>query len=173
MGMPKVMQSMSQIEDIIPRSSFPPAPRPVDVHPNQWGPKARIDEFSIINGRKYIPLVRNSLALTCGLDILFLRKGREGGLIAEGGDLDNRIKTLFDGLRMPKESEVKRPASQQESDDPIYCLLEDDALITDFSVRTDRLLTHPGAKESEVLLVIDVAVKVSHLTTNNLGFLSE
>lgn len=126
-----------------------------------------------VSGRKYIPLVRSNFALTCGLDILFLRKQGAGALIAEGGDLDNRIKTLFDGLRVPKPDEISQPPSQQEAEELTFCLLEDDALITDFSVRADRLLTHPGATESEVLLVIDVVVRVSHLTSNNLGFLSE
>jgi hypothetical protein len=120
-----------------------------------------------------VPLVRNSLALTCALDILFLRKGGEGSLIAEGGDLDNRIKTLFDGLRMPKPGEVGPPNAGEDPEAVTFCLLEDDSLITDFAVTTDRLLTHPGAKESEVLLVIDVVVRVAHLTSHNLGFLSE
>jgi hypothetical protein len=124
-----------------------------------------------VNGRNYRPLVRSSLALTCGLDILFMRKDGPGPLMAEGGDLDNRIKTLFDGLRVPLPHEVEQPTT--ESDAVTFCLLEDDALVTDFAVRTDRLLTHPGAGESEVLLVIDVVVNVSHLTSLNLGFLSE
>src|SRR6187397_3050423 len=51
--------------------------------------------------RSYIPLVRKSLDLMCSLDILFLRQEQPGSLILQGGDLDGRIKTLFDGLRMP------------------------------------------------------------------------
>ena len=49
----------------------------------------------------YLPLVRRSLGLACDLDIVFLRKGDPGATVSQGGDLDNRIKTLFDGLRMP------------------------------------------------------------------------
>jgi hypothetical protein len=132
-----------------------------------------LNEPVVVDGHAYIPLVRNNFALTCGLDILFLRKGREGALIAEGGDLDNRIKTLFDGLRVPNKGEVREPSLQEGAGAVTFCLLEDDALITDFSVRTDRLLTTPGAPDSQVLLVIDVVVRASHLTSNNLGFLSE
>jgi len=129
-----------------------------------------------VSGRHYLPLVRDSLGLTCGLDILFLRKDGPGPLIGEGGDLDNRIKTLFDGLRMPHHGEAGSAlegAPGATEDDPVYCLLEDDKLITDFTVRTDRLLTSPGASESEVLLVIDVIVRVSRLMNQNLGFLNE
>jgi hypothetical protein len=135
---------------------------------------AALTEDIEVLGRKYRPIVRTSLATTCSLDILFLRKDTGlGALVAEGGDLDNRIKTLFDGLRIPKPGEVTAPNSPEEAETVTFCLLEDDALITDFSVRTDRLLTHPGSKESEVLLIIDVVVRVTHLTSENLGFLSE
>ena len=129
-----------------------------------------------IGGQFYLPLVRDSLGLTCGLDILFLRKDGPGPLVGEGGDLDNRIKTLFDGLRMPSLGEVDPTLNDgpgSTGDEPMYCLLEDDKLITDFTVRTDRLLTAPGASESEVLLVIDVIVRVSRLLNQNLGFLNE
>lgn len=158
---------------VLPTPMPHPRPQTVDVSPNQWHVTYGLNEPVEVNGRKYVPLVRNRFALTCGLDILFLRKGGEGTLIAEGGDLDNRIKTLFDGLRMPKVNEIRPPTSQKEVEEITYCLLEDDALITDFAVRTDRLLTHPGAKDSEVLLIIDVAIKATHLTSNNLGFMSE
>ena len=157
---------------IIPRVTFS-RPQPVDVASGQSRIAVGLSLPIEVQGRKYVPLVRSSFALTCGLDILFLRKGGEGALVAEGGDLDNRIKTLFDGLRVPKPSEIEVASSLEEAESITFCLLEDDALITDFSVRTDRLLTHPGSKDSEVLLVIDVIVKVSHLTSNNLGFLSE
>lgn len=44
----------------------------------------------------FIPLVRNSLCLACDLDILFLRHDDDLRILQKGGDLDNRIKTLFD-----------------------------------------------------------------------------
>jgi hypothetical protein len=79
-------------------------------------------------GHNCIPLVRHSWLLTCSLDILFLRKEGPGALISIGGDLDNRIKTLFDGLRMPTADEGR---AEKADIDPLFCLLEDDALITD------------------------------------------
>jgi hypothetical protein len=46
------------------------------------------------------------------------------------------IKTLFDGLRMPT---VEEGRAEKADLDPLFCLLEDDALITDVVIRTDRL----------------------------------
>jgi len=51
-----------------------------------------------VSGKKFLPLVRQSLSLVCKLDILFLRKEEPGGIITQSGDIDNRLKTLFDGI---------------------------------------------------------------------------
>ena len=57
-------------------------------------------EFIIRDDIHYQPLVRNSLALVCSLEIVFLRAGPKGK-VYQGGDLDNRIKTFIDALRVP------------------------------------------------------------------------
>ena len=58
------------------------------------------------------------MALTCGLKILFLRKEGPGKLILQGGDIDNRLKTLLDALKMPSDlSEIVKDAT---IDDPIF-----------------------------------------------------
>ena len=119
-------------------------------------------------GKKFFPLVRESLALACGLKITFLRKEEPGSLISQGGDLDNRIKTLFDALRMPTESEVRE---DDQIDDPLYCLMESDSLITGFSVETDRLLSKPGSSAHEVRLIIEVDVRVLLAMHYNTTFL--
>lgn len=125
-----------------------------------------------VEGRCYLPIVRNSLRLTCELEILFLRKDGVEALVGNSGDLDNRIKTLFDGLRVPRPGEVKLgPVLPEEKDTFKFCLLEDDSLVTGFSVRTDRLLTRPGAASNEVLLVIEVIIRPTTLSTYNFGFL--
>ena len=112
----------------------------------------------------FVPLVRNSLYLGCDIDVLFLSHDEPLGLLKDGGDLDNRIKTLFDGLRMPNEkSEL---GGQVPIADPLYVLLEDDALISGFSVKTAKLLG--GAKHKHrVRLTIDVTVKVLRIFQQN------
>jgi hypothetical protein len=130
-----------------------------------------INEPITIGGRAFIPLVRRSLALVCELDILFLRNDVPGSIVKSGGDLDNRIKTLFDGLRIPKINEMD---SDSKSDaEPFYCLLEDDDLISSFTVRTDRFLTDPSQSEHRVLLVIEAKVTALRMTAENLAFLSD
>ena len=57
--------------------------------------------------------------------------------------------------------------------DPGYCLLEDDALITAIDVRTEQLLSRPGAAEKEVRLVIEVDVRISHPRSYNALFLGD
>jgi len=49
---------------------------------------------------RFVPLVREEFALTCSLNILFLRADIPGKVL-QSGDIDNRLKTLFDALRMP------------------------------------------------------------------------
>lgn len=121
-------------------------------------------------GQHFVPLVRRSLDLACELDILFLRNDAPGSIVKSGGDLDNRIKTLFDGLRMPSVDETKVGPSTA---DPCFCLLEDDSLISTFAVRTDRLLTDPERSEHRVLLVIEVKLTVLKLNSYNVGFLTD
>jgi hypothetical protein len=121
-----------------------------------------------VGDKFFLPLVRESAALICGLDILFLRKEEPGALVKQGGDLDNRIKTLFDALRVPSKDEMTFAGAT----DPelTYCLLQEDSLISDVAIRTDRLLTSPNAKPSEVRLVIGVTVKVTQLRQYDIQF---
>jgi hypothetical protein len=63
------------------------------------------------NGYRFIPLVTNDLSVACGIDILFLRPGHFGQVL-QSGDTDNRLKTLFDALRMPTDAnELGRTSS--------------------------------------------------------------
>ena len=85
-----------------------------------------------------MPLISKNPFMTCDLDVLFLRKEEPGRLIGNNGDIDNRLLTLFDGLRMPQtvdELDLSKPYPQPF----MLCLLEDDRLITGVNVRTDRL----------------------------------
>lgn len=104
----------------------------------------------------YIPLVTRRNGLGCRLDIKFMRPGHPGGVI-NGGDIDNRIKTLFDGLRMPHRADEIKGASPRAS---FYCLLEDDALVTDLSVATEQLLVPESKAKGEVVLSVGVTIHV-------------
>jgi hypothetical protein len=119
--------------------------------------------------RKFLPLVRERIALKCGLKILFLRK-EDTGRIYQGGDLDNRLKTLFDALSVPQNEQVVPTASIA---DPIYCLLEDDGLITAVNVETHRLLARPSASKHQVLLVVEVDIGITQSRLYNQAFLGD
>ena len=113
-------------------------------------------------GFRFVPLVNKRFELICSLNILFLRRSKPGELIKHGGDLDNRMKTLFDALKVPQDCDgVVGPPDADES--PFYCLLEDDALISGLKITTDRLLTpaNAGNHRHDVMLVIHVKMSAA------------
>ena len=114
-----------------------------------------------------MPIVLEDMDVACGLDILFLRPHQSGKALIQSGDLDNRLKTLFDALRMPKVGESLD--SPQEHEDSFFCLLQDDSLIDRVSITTDWLLD-PAAYVSDVHLVIDVKLQITRVTWANIGF---
>src|SRR6185436_6769658 len=87
------------------------------------------------------------------LDITMLRPEAPGSIISNGGDIDNRVKTLFDGLRVPSLGEL--PKNVEQSDDVILCLLEDDKLVVRLSVQTQQLL-EPDVDGALVVLLVNV-----------------
>jgi hypothetical protein len=121
-----------------------------------------------------VPLVREDISLLCSLNILFLRRDIPGSVIT-AGDLDNRIKTLVDTLRRPMSiQELRSNLQPAAGEDPFFCLLEDDHLVTHLSVETDALLDPPigNAEDNrrEVKLIITVELKPNDVTMFNLGF---
>lgn len=118
-----------------------------------------------LNGVGYVPLSFDGLGVACKLDILMLRPEAPGQTLIKGGDVDNRLKTLFDALRIPKAGERMESPDDEGARSPFFCLLEDDSLINHLSVTTDLLLgdVHPN----EVRLVIAVNLwNVVHTTLN-------
>ena|SRR5438034_11108659 len=100
------------------------------------------------------------LGLNCSLKIMFLRQEDPGELVLQGGDLDGRIKTLFDALRVfDADVEKKYPQTQN----PTYCLLESDTLISSFDVSTGRLLMPQTDHPHEVHLVVEATIRVLRL----------
>lgn len=125
---------------------------------------------------RFVPLVREELALLCSLDILFLRPDMPGSLI-RSADLDSRLKTLFDALKMPQETgQLGKAQNPGEGEDPFYCLLEDDKLISHVSVKTDALLepTQEGLSgnnlRNDARLIINVKIRPYTMTWGNINF---
>jgi hypothetical protein len=109
------------------------------------------------SGVGFIPLITAANGLACSLDILFLRPDRPGTILQGGRDIDNRMKLLIDALRIPSGgSEMQKREGDEPDANPMYCLLEDDNLITSLKVKTDRLLFTMGEGQNEACLVIRV-----------------
>jgi hypothetical protein len=141
-----------------------PRKKIIQVSKEEPGAKTWLDHIADghrrCNNNRFVPLISEAGGFTCSLDILFLRRDNPGSLITNGGDVDNRIKVLLDGLRMPVDVKELGGMRIEPEEDPFFCLLEDDSLITNVSVTTDRLITPRGADENihDVILVIHVTV---------------
>lgn len=122
-------------------------------------------------GFNFVPLVTEELDLMCSLDILFLRPDRPGGAVW-GGDIDNRLKTLLDALRIPEAGENYSSRMPTEDEKPFYCLMEDDRLLTRVSVDTDRLLEPIDGhyKAEDARLVLTVKIQPYNAVMGNLHF---
>lgn len=122
-----------------------------------------------LEGFVFAPLVQGRIDLIADIDITLLRPEEPGAIVTQAGDIDNRLKTLFDALRMPqKRSEIPGECTPENTDSPLFCLLEDDNLISALKVTTDRLLDSVSSP-SEVVLILHVHTKVTRATMLNLG----
>jgi len=76
----------------------------------------------------------------------------------QSGDLDNRINTLFDAMRIPDSNQIPDEVIAQNEPDPFFCLLSNDKLVAEFRVTADRWLapSHGPQSDSDVSLVIGV-----------------
>lgn len=91
---------------------------------------------------RFVPLVSKERALICNLEILLLRPD-DDTYVMEHGDIDGHVKTLFDGLRMPTKQDETGHSSPTADQDPFFCLLEDDRLVSELRVKADKLLLLP------------------------------
>ncbi len=120
------------------------------------------------HGQKFHPLVRENYALHCGLKIVFQRKEPPGS-VYQGGDLDGRIKTLLDALTMPQH--LEQVIIDADAPPVIHCLMEDDSMVSELSVVSERLLTDADHPKDYVRLNIEVDVRVRLSTVYNQSFL--
>ncbi|RVD55695.1 hypothetical protein EN828_27075 [Mesorhizobium sp. M2D.F.Ca.ET.185.01.1.1] len=125
------------------------------------------------DGYRFCPLVTNALGVLCSLSVLFLRADEPGALI-QSGDIDNRLKTLFDALCMPKDlAQLGGYTMPDAGEDPFYCLLEDDRLINNLAIETDTLLEPLGDSfdVNDARLIISVRVWPYRVGIDNLDLI--
>jgi len=132
--------------------------------------EAVVNNFERAGFRLY-PLATRFLSLLCSVEILFLRPDVPGSVLSSG-DIDNRLKTIFDALRLPGDTTETGGYGPSEDEDPFFCLLEDDSLISHASVETDTLLQPTGDEweRNDARLVITVRLTPYRVTFENIGF---
>lgn len=147
--------------------------KPLDSHKNLLNPIGKPGDLSVlrtIGGFNFAPLVSERIHLVAELDIILLRPEAPGSIITQGGDIDNRLKTLLDALKVPTEANaLPKNATPQTDENPFFCLLEDDNLITKIAVQTDRLF-EPVKSPSEVVVLIRVTTKQLRVLMGTMGF---
>ena len=115
----------------------------------------------------FAPLITEEMSLFAEVELELLRPEPPGRLLTQGGDIDNRLKTLFDALTMPRHSNaMPENATPQEDEHPFFCVLEDDNLVTSLSVRTSQLL-EACADRSLVVLVMRIRIGRTRGTVGN------
>jgi hypothetical protein len=167
---------LKRLREVVPYLSAPP---PAFSHGHVFGapdPKHSVDQlaqrFSMF-GYHFVPLVLHELELLCSIEILLLRAGDPGGVVNRVGDLDNRLKTLFDALTMPHDRNQLGPYTVPASgEDPFFCLLQDDSLITKATVESDRLLEpiSDPPDENDARVIITVRLRAGRINASNIGF---
>lgn len=129
-------------------------------------PAPRLEMTSSSGQMKFVPVIGAYTALFAELDILLLSASLPGGLL-RGGDIDNRLKTLLDALSMPQQSQQIPTTADTEVDNTVFCLLEDDRLVTRLTIHNDRLLTEEMGSFRSVA-VINVRTTPARVTWGNI-----
>ena len=111
--------------------------------------------FPLTMPRQYGPDVSYSTTAPVELDISLLRPGSPGSILSGGGDIDNRLKTLFDALQVPDNNQIASLSLPVPLARPIICLMLDDKQIVRVNVTTKQRLDVPDDSK-EVILIIDV-----------------
>ena len=119
--------------------------------------------------RRYWFLISEQLAATANLSLTLLVPHEVASIVSNGGDIDNRIKTLFDALRVPStDSELPGSDSFDYAEGDMYCLLQDDKLINRVSIRSYQ--DHGIREQDHVRCLIEVQTQITRALWGNLNF---
>jgi hypothetical protein len=122
-------------------------------------------------GHTFGCIVSRRVFATADIRITLLRPEEPGKILVQSGDLDNRVKTLLDALTVPQQDNQIPPGWEPTEDQkPLFCLLEDDGLVSRLSVKTERWLDARAASSSEVVLLIRVKTSTTRKTFENIDF---
>jgi hypothetical protein len=133
---------------------------------DQYRLEPGLSVLTTVGGQVYAPLVSRKLKLNAELDVLLLRAGPAGSVLTGQGDIDNRLKVLFDALSVPTLQQVRPCAEGLGTEaNPLHTLLEDDDMVTRANVDTARLLGDYPAGHVRAIIRVDVR-PAAHLYAN-------
>ena len=124
---------------------------------NFLNPNYELSVIKKVDEWNFASVVNSRNDLVAELDIVLLRPEEPGKVITQGGDIDNRLKTLLDALSIPQANQIPPEDKPRDDEDPFHCLFEDDNLITGIRITADRLLASSETKEVVVLICVDVS----------------
>jgi len=123
-----------------------------------------------LKGMQFIPLVTRKKKLFADLNVLLLRSRNVGQAVLDQGDIDNKLKTLFDALKMPSINDISSlNLTEADIEQPFYCLLEDDGMITRVAAESDRFLD--ARDDNDSLVVVTVKIWAIEVTLGNMGLI--
>jgi hypothetical protein len=124
-----------------------------------------------LGGHNFVPLVTGVRESHCHLSMRFYRRTEDEGILFDGGDIDNRLKTFFDALQVPQSIEQMPASSRNPQGDAkewpaIFCLVDNDRSITKLAIESFILLTDipKDCKRPQNYAEIDIDVEVVPVT---------
>jgi hypothetical protein len=150
--------------------SFTDFPRPGEGSKIYLGRKEEVTVITPFKNFQFAATVSSRLHMVADLAITLLRPEEPGKIVTQSGDIDNRLKTLLDALKVPSQpSDLPYGATPAADESPFFCLVEDDNLITGLDITTDRLL-EPVTDSSDAVLLINVKTKLLKANYVNISF---
>jgi hypothetical protein len=114
----------------------------------------------LLGGIDYVPIVSYGHRMHCQLAIRLHSRRSPGGIIHQGADLDNRLKVIVDALRMPDPGQDTEGAASDGEEALMFCLLENDDLVTKLSIETFQLLSEDLKTAEPEYVEVDIDVHV-------------
>jgi hypothetical protein len=107
----------------------------------------------------FVPLITAPMEAECHLALRIGRPAKAGSIVYAGGDLDNRLKTLFDALSAPRSNDSVDASQLDQAE--YFCLLSDDVLVTGLSIESYQLL---GTARPEDYIDLNLTVTITART---------
>ncbi|TGP53033.1 hypothetical protein EN873_17530 [bacterium M00.F.Ca.ET.230.01.1.1] len=114
------------------------------------------------HGLDFVVVASQRVSLSIKMDVHFYEPAGELSVASDVADVDNRVKVLFDLLRLPD-----NPKHVPQGLVPHYCLMEDDRLVWELTVKRHRLLR--TVETAEYMTRLDISVLPSRGAMGNLS----